>query len=620
MKRLVALLGAASIAASSLVACTPKPVSAEPVAEQFLADMETRNNEELATLIDDPSTATSTLDATFAGLQAEGLDVELTGVEQEDARATAHYSVTWTLPRDRTLRYDTSMALTRKEKEWTVRWQPSIVHPDLGAHQHLELRSVAPKRAGVVSSDGVELMSPGLQYRLVVDTDAAGDIRPLAAKISSALGQAHRDDESIPEVDAGELGKNLSEADGSYSVAVLSEAQVGRVRPALESQKGIRFNEEPALITRDTGLAPDILSRVRSLVSEEVNGTNGWSVSVVNEHGAALSDVEYHEPEAAPSIKVSLDYDVQRAAQEAVNLRSEYEAMIVAMRPSTGEILAVAQTPEADKKGDIALQGQFPPGSVFKIITAAAGVDKHGLNPDSIVPCPGTMDLYGRVVTNYNGFSLGSVPLRQAFAQSCNTTFAEISTNMDKGELQKVGKQYGLGIDYEIPGLSTMTGSIPKGETPLDRTEAGYGQGLDLASPFGMALVSSTVAAGKTPTPTLIESHKTKASEQVEPPSPETINQVRDMMRQVVVGGTAAGMQAGGTIYGKTGEAEINEGSHAWFTGYRDDDIAFATLVVLGGGSTISVNITDNFLQRLDEYRAEGHGDLPVAGEQQPPL
>ena len=87
------------------------------------------------------------------------------------------------------------------------------------------------------------------------------------------------------------------------------------------------------------------------------------------------------------------------------------------------------------------------------------------------------------------------------------------------------------------------------------------------------------------------------------------------MMRQVVVGGTASGMKAGGTIYGKTGEAEINGGSHAWFTGYRDDDLAFATLVVLGGGSTISVNITDDFLQKLDAHRAEDHPAPAPAAE-----
>ena len=74
--------------------------------------------------------------------------------------------------------------------------------------------------------------------------------------------------------------------------------------------------------------------------------------------------------------------------------------------------------------------------------------------------------------------------MRQAFAQSCNTTFAEVSTNLKEGELKNTGKEFGLGLDYEIPGLTTITGSIPEGKTPLDRTESGYGQGTDLVSPF----------------------------------------------------------------------------------------------------------------------------------------
>ena len=126
--------------------------------------------------------------------------------------------------------------------------------------------------------------------------------------------------------------------------------------------------------------------------------------------------------------------------------------MLVAMRPSTGEILAVAQTPAADKDGDIALNGHYPPGSVFKIITAAAGIEHQGLNPQNSVGCPGVMNIQGRTVVNYNQFSLGTVPLQRAFAASCNTTFAEMSTNLAPGELEQTGKKFGLGIDYDIPG------------------------------------------------------------------------------------------------------------------------------------------------------------------------
>ncbi len=100
--------------------------------------------------------------------------------------------------------------------------------------------------------------------------------------------------------------------------------------------------------------------------------------------------------------------------------------------------------------------------------------------------------------------------------------------------------------------------------------------------------------------PYLIEGQETKVSEEVPPLSPESIDGVRQMMRSVVTEGTARGMSAGGEIHGKTGEAEINQGSHSWFAGYRDD-IAFATLVVLGGGSEAAVAITDNMLVNYDQ-------------------
>ena len=150
-----------------------------------------------------------------------------------------------------------------------------------------------------------------------------------------------------------------------------------------------------------------------------------------------------------------------------------------------------------------------------------------------------------------------------------------------------------------------MTGDIPVGDTPLERTEAGYGQGYDLASPFGMALVSATAAHGSMPVPYLVAGEETKVGEQVAPPSPESIDELRRLMKAVVMpGGTAGGLGSLGDVYGKTGEAEITGGSHAWFTGYRaDDDIAFATLVVLGGGSEAAVALTSSMLSNLDAAR-----------------
>ncbi|QPK78411.1 penicillin-binding transpeptidase domain-containing protein [Corynebacterium lizhenjunii] len=596
MKKMAALVCATALATTALVACTPKPPSAQPVAQQFAQALEQRDMEALGQVVSQPAQATEVVEATFSGLQAESVDIELDRVEQQESLATAHYTVRWMLPRQRTLDYEASAVLTKQGQEWTVDWQPSVLHPRLGAHQHLELRPVAAERASVVSSDGVELLTPGLQYRLLVDTKSADTAR-VAAALAPLVAQ-----------DPAELADALAKASGVYSVGLYDDA-VEREVMAL-GLAGVRFNEEPALTVREEGFATDILSRVRTLVADRLDGTNGWRVAVVNENGASLTDIEYHAAQPSPAIRVGLDYNVQRAAEAAVNLRADSEAMIVAMRPSTGEILAVAQTAAADKRGDLALSGQFPPGSVFKILTAGAGIDKQGLDSGSIVPCPGTMNLYGRVVTNYNGFGLGSVPLEQAFARSCNTTFADISTRLEQGELKQEAKRFGLGIDYDIPGLTTVTGSVPEGETPLERTEAGYGQGLDLVSPFGMALVSSTVAAGVRPVPRLIAGEKTTPSEEIDGPAPHVIENLRTMMRSTVTSGTAAGMRAGGEIYGKTGEAEITGGSHAWFTGFRDDDIAFATLVVLGGGSETSVALTDHFFRTLDDLRSRPNPGL----------
>ena len=117
-----------------------------------------------------------------------------------------------------------------------------------------------------------------------------------------------------------------------------------------------------------------------------------------------------------------------------------------------------------------------------------------------------------------------------------------------------------------------------------------------------MALVAATAAHGAMPVPYLIQGAKTELSEDPGAMPPEAVGQLQQMMAAVTApGGTANGMSAGGDIRGKTGEAEINGGSHSWFAGYRaDDDIAFATLVVLGGGSEAAVAITDRMLHNLN--------------------
>ena len=111
-----------------------------------------------------------------------------------------------------------------------------------------------------------------------------------------------------------------------------------------------------------------------------------------------------------------------------------------------------------------------------------------------------------------------------------------------------------------------------------------------LASPFGMAMVAATVAAGRTPVPQLIEGRRPRSTGRPPPISPKMIDGLRPMMRLVVTNGTAKELNGVGDVRGKTGEAEFNGGSHAWFAGYRGD-MAFAALIVGGGSSEYAVRM-----------------------------
>jgi beta-lactamase class D len=593
----------------AVTACTPRPDVADDLVGDFLAAVASRDVDTAGGLTDDAGTASAALEESWASLQAESLDTELRDVRTEDNVATADYTMTWALPGDRTFSYDATLTATRTEGDWTVRWRSSVLHPDLGSDQHLELRRVEPRVADIVGSDGAVLATPGTRWRVLLDTAEArrnGGVQGTVNSIARVLDAAHAQDEAVPTIDPARVSAAALETQGTYSVTMVPGEFGDRVQADLEAIDGVSMNEEPAMVRPDPGFAPDIMSRVTQLVEPELAGDAGWEVVAVNQNASVVRTMEHTPATPAPAVRVSLSRQVQEAAQKAVDTRPDDQAMMVVMRPSTGEVLAVAQTEEADKQGDVALSGQYPPGSTFKVITAAAGLEKENLSADSTVACPATQDIGGRVVTNYNSFSLGQTSMRNAFAQSCNTTFARISTDMAPGELRDEARKFGLGRDYDIPGLTTVTGQVPEGEVMLDRTEAGYGQGNDLASPFGMALVAATAANGKTPVPTLIDTGDVhtldgdgKKAVEGEPLDPRVLGNLRDMMRAVVTSGSGTAISGAGEVYGKTGEAEINEGSHAWFMGYRGD-LAFATMIVLGGGSEHSVAVTQQFFDNLD--------------------
>ncbi len=263
------------------------------------------------------------------------------------------------------------------------------------------------------------------------------------------------------------------------------------------------------LLPTDETFAPAIINEVKKAVVDELDGQAGWRVVSVNQNGVDV-DVLNEVPGApAPSVTISLDRAVQNAAQDAVNTTGK-KAMIVAIKPSTGEILAVAQNAAADARGPARHdRASTRPGRRSRSSPRARPIDRDMATPNTLLPCPGTMDIGHRTIPNYGGFDLGTVPMSRAFASSCNTTFAELASRMPPRGLTMAAAQYGIGPDYPIDGLTTVTGSVPPTVNLAERTEDGFGQGKVLVSPFGMAMAAATVAAGKTPVPQLIEGRQT---------------------------------------------------------------------------------------------------------------
>ena len=589
----------------SSAACTPRPDTGREVLEEFLGALAGGDVAKAAALTDHPDSAEGDLNAATDGLQPEGLDYEIEGIDTSSNQSSAEVTMNWQLPHQRRWGYDTTFTLTKTEagqRDWALRWSPASLHPQLGRNQHPELRTIAAPRPSVVGSDGAALLEPGTVHRVILNRDGAENVQSSINRAATVINNEMPEDG--PKLDARAIGEQAAGGKGNFSLIVLPASTPQRVKDELADIDGISVNDEAAMVRPDPGFAPDLMSRVERLVDTGDHGADGWKIVAANEGGAVVGTLYEVSPDVAPAVQASISKKVQDAAQKAVDTRQDAKAMLVAVQPSTGKILAVAQTAEADKDGDLALMGQFPPGSTYKIVTAAAGVQHEGLNAGSTVPCPGSMEIGPRIVTNYNGSGVGNTSLSDAFARSCNTTFGNISHKLEPGQFKEESKNFGIGINYHIAGLDTITGSVSDGSDEVERIDAGYGQGNDLTSPFGMALVSATVAAGRTPTPSLVPSAGTWQSQVSKPLPPEVLNEVRTLMRAVVTSGTGSAIAGRGEVYAKTGEAEYAGGSHAWFTGYRDD-LAFATLIVGGGGSEHAVAITDAFFANIDE----GSGD-----------
>ncbi|MDN5920341.1 MAG: penicillin-binding protein [Pseudonocardia sp.] len=588
----------------------------DDAAQRFVTSWTSGDDAGAAAVTSDPAAATAFLGQARDELKPVSLRADVADVRTEGDGATADVDVSWDLGQNRSWTYRTALPLQRADDTaaddtaaddtaaddtaandtgWQVAWSPAVVAPRLGDGQRPVLRATTADPAPVLDASGAPLLAPTPVVTVTLDKRAAGDLSATAGTLAGALSGI---DPAITRASITD-GATKTPEEQAYTVAVLRESDYQGVRDQIHDLPGVRFVSATRLLAPEPDYASQALAGVRTATEAQTGGTPGWSVDAVGPNGATVASLAGAPPGPGTPVRLTMDRGVQDAAEAAVRGQSKQTA-IVAIRPSTGAVLAVAQNDAANAAGPIALSGRYPPGSTFKIATAYAALAGGKITPQTPQECPGTTVIDGRTIPNEDSFALGTVPLIQAFAKSCNTTFSRLALGLTPDALPAAALALGFGADYRIPGLTTVTGTIEPATDDLQRASDGFGQGDVLASPFGMALMAATVAKGAPVTPQLIADRPTETLTAPTAPDPAVLNQLRPMMRAVVTDGTATAVAGQGEVYGKTGTAEFagdngENRAHGWFVGYRGD-LAFATLIVDGGSSGSAVQLTSQFL------------------------
>ncbi|MCS7482636.1 penicillin-binding transpeptidase domain-containing protein [Umezawaea endophytica] len=571
----------------------------DQITSDFVARLSSGDTQAAAALTDDPGQAKDVLDKVRTALKPESLAVKVEQVRNaagEGSTAEATVTYDWNVGHGHVWNYQSKVELRRDDDDWKVHWLPSLVHPKLAAQQSLAVAELTPNLAPVLDRDGEPLLAPEAVVSVLLDRKEATDLPAVTAALATALTPF---DKAITQQSITDGAAGVPEGQ-VYQVAALRDADYQAVKPQIYDLPGVRFTSRTSLLPPVKNFGSQILPAIRKSVEEQVAGRSGFRVYTVAAGGDELEGLYEKASEPAQAVKSALGKAIQVAAEDAVEPVAE-PAMLVAIQPSTGDVLAVAQNGPADVQGPIALTGQFAPGSTFKIVSAVAALEDGKVQGDTPVPCPGKTTIDGRrVVPNDHDFDKGTIPLHSAFAFSCNTTFAEIAAALPADGLTKTAGKLGLGVDFEIPAITTITGSVPPATDVVERAEDGFGQGKVLASPFGMAMVAATVASGKQPVPSLLRGQETKVDRPSETIPPTVLEPVRQMMREVVEVGTAQLLADLPEARGKTGTAQFGDGvnSHGWFVGYKGD-LAFATLVLGANSSLPAVEVTGKFLRAL---------------------
>jgi cell division protein FtsI/penicillin-binding protein 2 len=598
---LVLAVAATVVAAIVLLGGGGPPAS--DTAEKFAAAWSRGDDQGAARLTNAPERASADLQANRRGLDGAKVRAEVIDVAEKDETAVARVAVRWNVPGIGPWGYRTRMTLDKGDDTWTVRWGRPVVHPQLRGGQRLGTTHEHGTRGKILARDGRAIVRDRTVYRIGLERDKVGDsprdaaaalvdlldinAKQYMAALRKAGPQQFVEAITMRPDDYAKVKTALEDVPGALAVedeAPLAESRefaralLGSVGPATAEQlQKLKGQRAPGAQVGQSGL--------QARYEEQLGGKPGSAIVIRNASGTPVDTLYEIESEPGKPLRTTLDIDTQRAAEEALADRDD-EAALVAVEPSSGDILAVANRP-TDTGYNRAVEGKYPPGSTFKVVSTAALL-RAGLDPSETVDCPKTVNVGGREFKNFEGNAAGAVPFAVDFAQSCNTAFVSLTERLRPDALTETARDFGLE-------------DVPPGEDLVERAAGMIGQARILASPLEMAGVAATVADGRWHSPRLLRSDRARSGPALDAGDLATL---RELTRNVITSGTGTALASvPGDVHGKSGTAEYGSGdpppTHAWFIAYRDD-VAIAVLVENGrSGGTVAAPIAAAFFNAL---------------------
>jgi penicillin-binding protein 2 len=581
---------------------------------------------------------------------------------------------------------DTMMNLNLESGEWRIQWDDSLILPELRGGNHLYMEYRIPSRGNIYSSDGHALVAQADAVAIGLDTSAVDPDQE-----DALLGEIYRLTGVQPDTLSGmieawrQYGYYLPVADISVDALAPREAVLASYSGVILQPFRTRYYFDDGLAAHVLGymslIQPDEVDKYKRLgykVDERVGrdgleyyaedtlaGVRGGALYVVDSSNNVVTQLASRDAQPAQAVYTTIDYDLQLGLQRSHALSDGMQGAIVVLERDTGRVLAMLSSPDFNPNlfepanynysymiNDLydpnttpllnrATQGQYPLGSVFKIVTMSAALQSGLYTKDSEYNCGYFFTelqgmephdwTYDHYLEDGRTQASGLLTLPEGLMRSCNPWFWHIGLDFfQRGmvtAISDMARGFGLGSSTGIE-IGDAAGNIPVPASEVDAVNLAIAQGNTLITPLQVADFIAAVGNGGTLyTPSVIDHIMpvdgdptyvfTPTMRGTLPVSPENLSIVQDAMVSVVMNprGTAYRTSAYGLnsfvnntgipVAGKTGTAESGSADpHAWFAGYtfagleNRPDIAVVVLVENGGeGSVVAEPIFRRVLE-----------------------